>query len=61
MSNVLPSEIQSYLGDNNLKTYLIFQLNVKRMPSHEPDELRRMHETIDTYYPRTYLDCWAAV
>ena len=31
------------------------------MPSHEPDELRRMHETIDTYYPKTYLDCWAAV
>ena len=31
------------------------------MPSHEPDELRRMHETIDTYYPKTYLSCWAAV
>ena len=31
------------------------------MPSHQPDELRRMHETIDTYYPKTYLSCWAAV
>jgi len=30
------------------------------MPSHEPEELRRMHETIDTYYPKTYLSCWAA-
>ena len=31
------------------------------MPSHQPDELRRMHETIDTYYPKTYLSCWASV
>ena len=39
-----------------------WRLEVTKMPSsHEPEELRRMHEAIDAYYPRTYLDCWAQV
>jgi len=29
------------------------------MAQHQPEELRRMHTTIDSYYPRMYLDIWA--
>jgi len=29
------------------------------MVSHQPEELRKMHETINSYYPKTYLSCWA--